>query len=66
MAPGTSASCDSSTPDGVVDETDRVWRVTEAALALESDPSERRARLPAHRAFWFGWYAQFPDTELID
>ena len=50
----------------VVDETDRVWRVTEAALALESDPSERRARLPAHRAFWFGWYAQFPDTELID
>jgi len=23
------------------------------------------ARLPARRAFWFGWFAQFPDTELV-
>jgi hypothetical protein len=22
-------------------------------------------RIAAHRAFWFGWYAQFPDTVLI-
>ncbi len=22
-------------------------------------------RIPAHRAFWFGWYAQFPDTVLV-
>ena len=22
-------------------------------------------RIPAHRAFWFGWYAQFPETVLI-
>ncbi len=22
-------------------------------------------RIPAHRAFWFGWYAQFPNTRLI-
>jgi len=23
------------------------------------------APIPAHRAFWFGWYAQFPDTVLV-
>ena len=23
------------------------------------------ARLPANRAFWFGWFAQFPQTELF-
>ena len=22
-------------------------------------------QIPAHRAFWFGWYAQYPDTVLI-
>ncbi len=22
-------------------------------------------RIPAHQAFWFGWYAQFPDTALV-
>ncbi len=22
-------------------------------------------QIPAHRAFWFGWYAQFPDTVLV-
>ena len=49
----------------VTDDAGRVWRVTEDALVLASDAGVRRARLPAQRAFWFGWYAQFPDTELI-
>ena len=22
-------------------------------------------RLPAHRAFWFGWYAAYPATRLV-
>jgi hypothetical protein len=22
-------------------------------------------RAPAHRAFWFGWFAQHPDTTLM-
>ena len=26
---------------------------------------ETRERLPAHRAFWFGWYAAYPDTRLV-
>ena len=49
----------------VADDAGRIWRVTEAALVLASDAGVRRARLPAQRAFWFGWYAQFPATELI-
>ena len=49
----------------VTDEAGRLWRVTEAGLVMESDSNLLRARVPAQRAFWFGWYAQFPDTELI-
>ena len=51
--------------DRVADDTGRPWRVTEDALVLDRDPSVRRVRVPAQRAFWFGWYAQFPDTALI-
>jgi hypothetical protein len=40
------------------------WRITEDALVHETT-GERRARVPARRAFWFGWYAQFPETELV-
>ena len=50
----------------VTDQMGRAWRITEEALALDSAPSVQRVRVPAQRAFWFGWYAQFPDTELID
>ena len=50
----------------IADEAGRSWRVTEEALVLDSDPSVLRVRVPAQRAFWFGWYAQFPDTELIN
>ena len=39
--------------------------VEEDALVLRGDASTRRSRLPARRAFWFGWQAQFPDTELV-
>ena len=43
----------------------RAWRVSEAALVLDGSPSRDAARVSAQRAFWFGWYAQFPDTILI-
>lgn len=26
---------------------------------------DEAAQIPAYRAFWFGWYAQFPDTVLV-
>jgi hypothetical protein len=43
----------------------RRWLVTEVALVLEQDPEVRLERVPAYRTFWFGWYAQFPETQLI-
>ena len=49
----------------VVDTEGRRWRVTEAALVLESDERQQLPRLPAQRAFWFGWFAQYPDTALV-
>lgn len=32
---------------------------------LENHKGERLQRLPYHRAFWFGWRAAFPKTQLI-
>ncbi len=52
--------------DGVIADTSgRRWRVSEAALVAEFDDALRLPRVAAHRAFWFGWYAQCPATELI-
>ena len=48
-----------------LDRQGRNWEITEEALVLLPDGSEKLPRVPAHRAFWFGWYAQFPDTRLI-
>ena len=48
--------------DQVVDDSGRTWNVTEDALVSED---VRLERVPAHRAFWFGWFAQFPGTTLI-
>jgi hypothetical protein len=50
-------------PGSVTDRSGQSWQVTEEALI-----GPDRTRLPrrtANRAFWFGWYAQFPETELI-
>ena len=49
-----------------VDAAGRAWQVSEDALAREDDAGVRLVRVPAQRAFWFGWYAQFPDTALVD
>ena len=49
----------------VADASGGVWRVTEDALVSEADPGRRLPRVAAQRAFWFGWYAQFPQTALI-
>jgi hypothetical protein len=47
----------------LTDKQGRTWKVTEDALIGPHE--ERLPRLAAHRAFWFGWHAQFPNTRLI-
>lgn len=42
----------------------REWRVTEDALE-RTDSNTKLPRAAAHRAFWFGWHAGYPDTKLI-
>jgi len=45
------------------DSRGRAWQLFEDRLRSES--GETLKRLPQHRAFWFGWHAAFPETELI-
>lgn len=39
------------------------WSVTESKLVSPS--GEELFRLPAHRAFWFGWFSAYSNTELV-
>ena len=49
-------------PDRLLDATGGEWRVTEEALLGPRD--ERLERINGHLAYWFGWYAFYPDTEV--
>lgn len=49
----------------VIDERGESWQITEGALLPDGRDEASRRRVPAQRAFWFGWRAQFPDTELV-
>lgn len=44
----------------ILDSSGRLWQVTEEALI--SPEGERAPRLSGHLAYWFGWYAFFPNT----
>ena len=48
----------------VTDQSAAVWAVSESAL--ESSAGQKLYRLPAYRAFWFGWYSAYPHTALIN
>ena len=45
-----------------IDDKGRPWQLSEDGLRSDN---HRLARLPAHRAFWFGWHAAYPETRLI-
>ena len=47
---------------GLVDAAGDRWRLSEGELRAAD--GRRLPRLPAQRAFWFGWYAAYPDTRL--
>lgn len=52
--------------DGRKEVTDNAsvrWMVTEDSL--ESSNGDKLYRLPAYRAFWFGWYSAYPHTRLV-
>ena len=48
---------------GAADQSGVKWTLHEDRL--ESAAGDRLVRLPAHRAFWFGWYSAYPDTRLV-
>jgi hypothetical protein len=48
-----------------LDKEERRWRFTEDALVAWDNPGATCPRVTANRAFWFSWYAQFPETLLI-
>jgi len=48
----------------LVDRGGQRWRIGEENLEHEST-GERLARLGGHLAYWFGWYAAFPDTGVF-
>jgi hypothetical protein len=50
------------TSDTLADEADRLWQVTEEALI--GPAGETLPRLGGHLAYWFGWYAFFPQTQV--
>ncbi len=49
--------------DELIDERRVVWRVTEDALL--SSEGETLPRLGGHLAYWFGWFAFFPQTKVF-
>ena len=49
--------------DRALDAAGTAWRVAEDGL--HGPDGQVRKRLPAHRAFWFGWAAAFPATRLV-
>jgi hypothetical protein len=48
----------------VTDDGGNAWRLDEAKL--ESADGRKLYRLPAHRAFWFGWYSAYNHTRLVN
>lgn len=62
-AAGTLRFVDWNGEDQLRDSAGGVWKVDEGSL--RGPARQTLARLPAHRAFWFGWYAAYPDTRLV-
>ena len=50
----------------LIDQSGEQWRLFEDALENVSNPTERLNRLPSKDAYWFGWYAFYPHTDLYE
>ena len=51
-------------PQELRDSAGGVWRIQEHGLINQPDSTRVLTRVPTHEAYWFGWYAFHPDTEL--
>ncbi len=49
---------------GLTDERGRFWHIRDSALVTAEGDSVL-PRYPGHLAYWFAWYAFFPETELF-
>ena len=47
----------------LIDEQGQRWKLSESRLV--SEQGVELLRLPAHRAFWFGWYSAYAQTRLV-
>lgn len=48
----------------LLDENGQSWQITEEALV---GPNGKSApRISGHLAYWFGWYAMFPNTLIYE
>jgi hypothetical protein len=47
----------------LADDQGQLWQLSESRLVGER--GQELLRLPAHRAFWFGWYSAYSKTRLI-
>ena len=61
---GRYAFSTSNESETLTDEQNRPWQVTEEALV--GPDGERLPRLGGHLAYWFGWFAFFPRTEVFE
>ena len=61
---GTSTFTAASEPDTLLDQDGATWELTEEALI--GPAGQRLERLDGHLAYWFGWYAFYPRTELYE
>ena len=53
-----------SSENQLVDATGEQWLILENAMESVSDPAKRLLRLPSKDAYWFGWYAFYPQTDV--
>ena len=61
---GTHTFSESAEENTLNDETGAVWDLSEDALV--GPTGERLERIPGHLAYWFGWFAFYPRTELYE
>lgn len=52
----------SDDPDILIDSEEKQWQVTEDGLV--GPDGQVAERVNGHLAYWFGWYAFFPNTQL--